>query len=827
MRSSITFGLLALAVVAHQTYGATAFTLETAVPEGFSELTERQQVVADVYFGNRPVGQTTIAVDPHRLLFKDPAAVLDMLPDTTAPAQILELLKQQQPVNTHRLCRRPQQLSCGVIFPEEFGVIYDPERFRVDLFFSGDLLQQQPAITSPYLPESSSDIAIVQNLTATWTGLKSDNGESNGTASIFGQSILSFGESGLHSQWSASDDNGNQIYQLHWTKDFEGRAYSAGLIQPQGTISSFVPSPYLYGVEYRSSLNSRTDNSYAQGAPLEINMPVYGRVEIYKDNRLVHSELLEAGNQLLNTSGLPSGAYAVEIRTYDESGRPLAQFTQFFAKDSLLPAPGEWQWSVQAGLPARLLQYELLPEQLDDYFLQAGTARRLFDNTGLFASIAGSKESQLMELGGRWISEHLEISPSVLYASNDRSGHRLYALLKTPFFTMGASESRLRSRERALPTDKFALLGQGYLQRSANLSSVLPIGRMSLRYSERDRPLAFESEDFTLDTQVSGATRLMSLEFQHNFFRNRFWIGDLTFAHSDADGEQLTTASLEFRYRKDKWSHSARLRGDSGRRDAQSTRFGVDSNWNDGDRWAAEVQQQISGEVSATDRYLGSRTRVAGHRGYVSTDFDYRDISATGRTLNYVGSLSTNLVANRDGIAWGGERLLDSAVMVDINGAEDQNFEIVVNGIRRGYAKGGSRSVVNLPSFQSYDVSLRPLENGFYDFRETGKAITLYPGNVTVTDYDIKPLILVTGRIIRGNTAVANKKIAIGQNSAVTDEFGIFQMEMYGDPRRLTTPAVLFGECQVPVNEQESGTHWLNMGDIDLDSARCPAADRG
>jgi len=821
MKRVIASTLLALCLCAQNNIGlaaSAAFTLETAAPDGFADLTGPQQLVADLYYGNRQIGAASVSVTPHTVSFNDPEAVLQLLPEVLAPETLLVLLRQPHPSNSDRVCFSSRQRNCGFITPESFGVIYDNSRYRIDLFFSPDLLPRIAAIDSPYLPDSSSDFSFVQNLSGTWSGVKADAGDAQAT-SLFGQSILSFGESGLHSTWSATDNGNSQVTQLHWTRDYRGRAYSAGIIQPQHGFSSFVSSPYLYGVEYRSSNNSRTDYRYNQGSPLEINMPVRGRVEIYRDGRLIASELLEAGNRLLDTSSMPGGAYEVEIRTFDENGRPLIQQREFFTKDSQLPPPGEWRWAIQAGKPARLIQSELLPDQLDTYFVQAGVARRLFDDTGLFVNLGASGDQQLAELGGRWIGEYLEMSPSLVHGSDGRSGHRFHALVKTPLFSLSLMETRLG---KGTGTDtEYNLLGSGYRQRNAALTGPLLGGHLSLRYSERDHSLAIESPEFALDTQYTDSNHLATLEYRRDFFRNRHWHGDLTLAHSEAGGQGLTTATFEFRFRDDHWNHSARLRGDRGREDEQNTRAGFRSSWRDGDLWAAEVHQQFSSEVAADEYTFGSSTRIAGRRGLLSSTLNYRHGETGGSTLNYLGSFSTNFMTDGGAFAWGGERALSSAVLVDIAGGEDQQFEILVDGVRRGYASGGGRSVVNLPSFRSYDIQLRPLAEGFYDYREIQDTVTLYPGNVAAAEYKIQPVILVLGRLVRDGKPVAHRKISIGEYSAVTDEFGVFQMEMHGDPKFLRAPEVQWGGCLVPLPEQSTGEHWLNLGDINFDAADC------
>lgn len=812
--------ILFLCNAAGPAFAATTFRVDTAAPAGFADLLEPQQLVADLYYGGRPIGAAAVTVDPDHVRFEDPAAVLTLLPDTLDPATVLRLLKRPQPRNAHRLCRNRSQRDCGYLLPEDFALIYDADRYRIDLFFAPELLPRQAAIDDPYLPESSSDFSLVQNLTGSWSGVDNSNGFSDQSASLYGHTIASFGESGLHSQWYAGD-SGERIYQFHWSRDFHGRAYSAGLLQPGGSLSYFSPTPYLYGVEYRSSIKSRTDERYRQGAPLEVNMPVRGRVEVRRDGRLLHSELLEAGNQLLDTSSLPGGAYDVEIRTFDDSGRPLAQYSRFFAKDARLPAPGEWQWSLQAGKPALADGDSLLPRRADEHLFQAGIARRLSDNTGLFASTAATGSQQVAELGGRWVGHYLELSPSLLQSSHGRSGYRWRALLKTDWFNLSASHAKLDPVREPARSGDFSLLHRGYSRTSAALNANLLGGQLSLRYSESDRERLFASPEFELDTDTAGADRLRTLNFRRTLWRGRRWQGDLTLSHSDADGRQLTSASLQFRLRGEHWNHSANLRSDNRSDESQTQRASFQSNWRDRTRWAGDFKQRFEGEIGDDDYFLQSQTSLAGRRGHLSSTLRYLDRDA-GSSVTYLGNFSTSLISGGDGdFAWGGERALKSALLVDIDGSPEQDFEILVDNSRRGYVKGGGRSVINLPAFGSYNVSLRPLADGFFDYRDKPETITLYPGNVADIRYDVNPLILVMGRMVRGDEPVPRTKISIGEHSAVTDAFGVFQMEMVANPSTLHSPDVVWKDCRIPLPEQDAGKDWLNLGVIDFDKAVC------
>ncbi|WP_299595839.1 TcfC E-set like domain-containing protein [uncultured Microbulbifer sp.] len=825
MKRAIVTGLLAPVLIAPGLACATtAFILETGTPAGFEDLSEARPLVVDVYYGGQLIGTATASVDPGFIEFVVPEALIPLLPETLAPDRLISALSQPLPRNARKICRSASHSGCGYLAPAEYkdaGLIFDESRFRVDLFLAPDLLPRQSAISDPFLPESSTGFSFIQNLAGTWSGVRSESGEDAHSSALLGDTILSYGEHGLHSQWALTDEQ-SQVYQLYWNHDYRGHAWSAGLIYPESDIGGFALSPQLYGIEYRSSTNSRTDQRYTQGAPLEVNMPVRGRVEVRRDERLVHSQLLEAGNRLLDTSSMPSGAYEVEIRTFDESGRLLGEFRQFFAKDARLPAPGEWRWAIQAGQPVRHTTDMHLPEALDDYITQVGLARRLYDNTSVFGNFATTTDEQLIELGSRWVGPGLEIAPSVVHTADGRSGFRLNMLARISGITVSASEARL---DAAPPVDRssnrYPLLSSGYRQRNFALSGNALDWRYTLRHTERDNRFYTLQGSYLPAPYGDSAQKLSTLEFRRNILRSANWLGDVTLTHSIADGEHLTLASVEFRFNGNQRNHSARLQAGQGR-GAPGTRAAFTSHWHNAPSATMRVDQQISGELSEYGSYLGGQFAVSGRRGRASATAAYRN-GDEYQSFNYLGSFNTSVLSTENTFAWGGDNTLDSAVVVGIDGGDDQPFEILVDGVRRGTAVAGERSVIRLPAFGSYDLQLKPMADGFFDYRESQQTVTLYPGNVAKTSYAVETIVLVLGRLVKDGTPLANTRISIGKHSTVTDEFGVFQMEMPVRPGKLQSPPVIWGNCRVPLPTQSAGEHWLNLGVVNLDSEKCTA----
>ncbi|WP_346839070.1 TcfC E-set like domain-containing protein [Microbulbifer sp. SAOS-129_SWC] len=799
-----------------------AFTMETAAPAGFEDLTEPSSLVVDVYYGGRLLDNRQRAlVGPHTLQFEHPQQLLDKLPAVTGRQDLLERLSQTLPTNSQLVCRRKQQRGCGVLNTQVLGVIYDPDRFRADLFIGPEYLPTRQVQQDPYLPPASNRFALSQHLSGSWSGARSDTaapGQDNRSATLFGETILSFGESSLQGRWSVSDtaQTASQLSDLFWTRDYRGRALSAGLMQPRGSNSHFFNGGLLYGVEFYQSNNTRLDADLRTATPLEVYLPVRGRVEVYKDGRLIHSQLIEAGNQLVGTRSFPQGAYEVTVKTYAEDGRQLDEFRQFFAKDSQLPAAGEWQWNLLAGMPAQISPDHAVPEREGDYLIQAGAGRRLLDNLGLFGNATLSGQSQALEMGGRWITPHLDVSSSLIGTSNGHRGRRLSVSLKSSWATLMLQESYLQGGD-----DDTSLFGRDYRNRNATLNMPLGRGRLSARYSRRDSGQEINPGQLQLANVAVGGNTLRTLEYLYPLARRKAWGGDLRLSYNDSGREQLYSISLQFRYNGAHWNHGASLRADTGAVAGDRQYAGFSSSWNDGERWASDVQEQIHGESDGGTLSLRSQTRVAGRRGYFTSGINYLD--GDSRTLSYVGNFSTTLVSDGDHFTWGGEQSYDSGVLVDINGARDDQFEILINGQRRGYATGGGRSLISVPAFDTYEVAVRPLGEGFYDYRDTSETVTLYPGNIASTSYQIKSLILVMGRITNDGAPVADATFTLAGQQTTTDQYGLFQLQYYSTPKNLAFTHIRWNQCRVPVQVLGSNKDWLNLGTIELNQAKCNA----
>ncbi|CAK1796138.1 Mat/Ecp fimbriae outer membrane usher protein [Vibrio crassostreae] len=94
-----------------------------------------------------------------------------------------------------------------------------------------------------------------------------------------------------------------------------------GLIDAKENIYNVSPqSRSLLGIQYGKTDAVLTNNGTESSVPINFVMSENGRVEVYRNNRLINSRFYNQGLQTLQTKDLPNGVYEIEVRIYNSSG---------------------------------------------------------------------------------------------------------------------------------------------------------------------------------------------------------------------------------------------------------------------------------------------------------------------------------------------------------------------------------------------------------------------------------------------------------------------------------------------------------------------------
>lgn len=807
--------LLAIPAMAETTNSEPLVISQTSVPAGFEDLLAPQQSMVDVYFGGQYVTTMSATFTPETIELLDPDQLVRQVSGLLRPNEVSTALFGELDSHAEAICLNDRDIGCGIIDPEIAGVIFDETRFRADLFVHPDFLETRSVQYNRYLPDSTAGLGLIQNLSANISG-NLNSGSSQNNYTVFGNTLFSAKENSLQMNWDLSRDQNVSVNQLLFERDYQGKQWQAGLVYGSGFGLSFSGGSRLWGVRLASSFNTRIDRSFTQGTPIEIFMPVKGRYEIIYEERLIASGFVDAGNQALDTSGFPGGAYDLTIRLLDEQGNLIREENRFFAKQSRLPPEGEPEYFVEGGRMAETGADRILPDLSDRSLIRAGINARLSDTWAGTLATATTQGQTLGEASVFNIGRQYEVSSSVMLAGKKDYGVRADGRYRFDALNLSASYIQLWRDEAATGnttnnTDDFDLLANAFRQTSFSANYPLFSGSASYRYSQSQNT----SNDSTTSQQIR-----QTISYSRPVYRDNLYSASMRFDTSWTDqGDVTGLLSIELRRSEDNWSFRASPQTNYSKTASSTSQttnsLRVGATYNDRDTFAGRFTSTLNAEKSSGRTSAGVSTRYASTWGNANLNLNYSDNNNSSNT-SYSASLATSITANKDVIAFGGESQSRSAVVINVEGAQlSEQFDVFVNNQRRGYALGGKASIIHLSPFNTYKVRIRPQQSGsLYAFDEREYEVTLYPGNITALDYEVKQVLVVYGRArLSDGNWLSHASVQGGEGLAVSDEFGLFQADVSSDTTELTFRKK-GQECSIPLTPEKYESDFVNLGQV-------------
>src|SRR5690348_13835509 len=129
-RANVSFTLLAAGLAGSATAAAAVIT-SVDPPQGFEELARARAIVVDIYYGGRKVGESLATIRPGSLEFRDSQKVAALIPDALDRARLASALSGALATNSVLVCSEASSSQCGSLAPNEAGIIFDEQHFRV------------------------------------------------------------------------------------------------------------------------------------------------------------------------------------------------------------------------------------------------------------------------------------------------------------------------------------------------------------------------------------------------------------------------------------------------------------------------------------------------------------------------------------------------------------------------------------------------------------------------------------------------------------------------------------------------------------------------
>ena len=778
----------------------TSYKSYAQVPEGFEDLVEEQSTLVDIFFGGVYLTTALATFDTEVLRFESPEEIVESIASITNKELLVDKLRGDLQTNAALICYTPGQQDCGILDTEDVGIIFNDTTFRADLFINSRLQALKGVNDTKFLGPSDSSFSHLSNVSLSVSG-SDDEGASY---AFFGQSIASLQEHRLRSLYSFSknrDESARFLMEnLFWEYDQQDREYRAGLFPSNVQELTLIPNNDIAGVRYASTTKTRTDLASARGLPIQIFLQNRSRVEISREGRLISARFYEAGNQLLDTSTLPEGAYDITIRINDITDREEI-ITRFFVKTPRIPPRDQNLFFIEAGEVLDLGDQEGLPGSAGSATLRGGYSARVTDSAGYQIGVAAVEAEAVIESGIFYIHPAFQTDAKILLSSEGDLGLGLNSFFRAKDLSGGISLQAIESDNHLSEDDDYRLVEGKRTFISSSLNYPFYKGQLTLQSSLVQR--AEESSE-----------TIHALSWFRNFRRHRYGQWTSTFQLSKSPDEFST--SLQFTWRMDagRFNHSLssgirqtkfeRETGTvSGQPDGFSPRAAYLGSWNDGALYDAEVQSNLAITLEKDRQDILFANEYRNQRGRADISIGTQRVDGFGSSSSYSLNLGTSIIGEEGYVGYGGDEAAESAVLLDIDGTADRGvFDIFINDRFHSKASVGSKVVVPLLAYHSYDVDLRDSGEDFISFDGRKERVTLYPGNVKRVSFRADNLYVLIGRVVKFDQACDVENIdgaaidrcwipftdARTRDTGVslrTDDVGFIQLEVTGDKQSL------------------------------------------
>ena len=774
---------------------------ELNVPAGFEFLLEPQTTVVDVYYGGQYLASTLATYSPGEIRFDHPERIIALVPNLLDRNKIVEILNSPLPSNEGLSCGKSYRKNCGLLPKTLTGVIFDENQYRADLFIAEKELSTQRLNVAKFLPESDAGFSFIHGMSAAFSDI--DTGVTD--YSVNNSTLIGFGESRLRMFSNLSRRDDLVFDSIAYENDFEGKSRQIGLLKTDNLNSEFLPALQIIGARFASTLDTRNDLDLSEGSPLSIFLTNRSRVEILKDDRLINTHVYAAGNQMLDTRLLPSGAYDITIRVL-EGGTVVSEETRFYRKSNQIPPVDQDIYFLELGKLTDDSDTHTIAKTRDNWLLRGSYASRLKDYLGIQGAVASTDTDRLLEGGLYFLGKNVTSNVSLAHTSNGDSAY---------YFSVGAKLAKLYLNARyrqldvadhgeILPDDVFLLGDESSIQSSFNLTHGLGPGRLS-----------FESR-LNKRGEESVVSHILGFNFPIFKFSNESYaLTDISISKQEGNWQALIRLSVNFR--TNHWQYRAsqsRLEEKFNDRKSADDISQMSVNWNDRDVLASNLDVGMnalrSDDVDSLDVGVKWESRYAQVQGSV----DRQTIDGEESTT-YSGGFATTIIGDAEGIAMGGREINQSAVIVELDSEKyDTNFNILVDNSKRNYVKPGTVSVVNLKPFETYRIKVQDIGKELLSYEQKEEQVTLYPGNVKRIKWRVSKIDVVFGRIMDSHGSPLKNALIEGvEGLAVTDEFGIFQAELKQGVKQLHAKT-LTQKCEIVVPEYTTVNQIARLGTL-------------
>ncbi len=315
----------------------------------------------------RSAGLWPVRVNLESVRIEQPGEVLQALGfDAEAQAALLASFGSSLPRNSHLACRsRAGEAGCGHLAPlddpGQIQVILNEAEGVLDVFVDPRWLPRSiEGGRRYYQMHPDAESALLHRHVINASG-----GSDGRNLTMNGSTVLGLpGSSHIAADWNYSTYNTHSersqskfdVDSFYYRHDISASSYlQAGrmdrrnLSSTDGGTFNFVMLPLerMTGMRVGSSRAYRVDAVDDDSTPVTVLLARPARVDLLDGDRLLETQYLPAGVNTLNTRQLPSGAYQLTLRIYEDNVLARTEYASF--SKGAVWVERDPEWFVQAG----------------------------------------------------------------------------------------------------------------------------------------------------------------------------------------------------------------------------------------------------------------------------------------------------------------------------------------------------------------------------------------------------------------------------------------------------------------------------------------------
>ncbi|NNU14599.1 fimbrial biogenesis outer membrane usher protein [Vibrio parahaemolyticus] len=518
-------------------------------------------------------------------------------------------------------------VACKII-PEKYAFGYDYESQTVLLFLNADLIKKDKKSNKPHesynkAPGLINYIDINANYYQNGDGMITVRDDTT-----WGLPYGNF-QSSIYANTDEQIDVDQLSYNYEWgTHRFQVGHYKYGYTHNTTGMLDFSGS-YPMNVVTLSSSQNLVNRDLRKQRQLSYFLPGQGRIEIYRDDRLVLGKNVSGGQQNINYSDLPSGNYLATIVVLSQGKEVLREQRQIYNTAMFSLAKGDLDYAFSVG---ELEERYDDSSDFDELILASNTFAdgrlnyQLLDNTLLGARAVATQDNNVLEaLVSQEIGEHASVVAKYALFDNDAS----YWSVDGSILGIGLGYEHYDLNNDDYSLNNYMLGNTGYRRFSASAGTAFLGGSGYLMYIDNRA-----DNDTLLGSQFNDQASYWSLT---TGFSRPFVVGstlDLSLSWQGNHDDRFDT--------KDKWYASILWTVPLGSewRGMSSLSFSKDS--------VDEFRNSVAKDISGENYYANTEIGVA-YNGNVNHRTMTTDASFTGGYTGQGFNTDTYLYAKSDG----------------------------------------------------------------------------------------------------------------------------------------------------------------------------------